>query len=127
MPPDPPHRSGEHAGRSTTVEDTRSQNYARLLEHFEPHTTYDKVSPETHRYAAVAEEFLEEQRVGAIIALCETEADAFGVLGDSVLDGYAPDGMYDLNTGDKIDIHVSTPIVTRATDQSITYNPLKDL
>ena len=34
-----------------------------------------------------------------------------------MLDGYAPDGVYDLDTAEKIDIEVSTPIVTRAPHQ----------
>jgi hypothetical protein len=105
---------------------SRAENYRRLHEHFEPHIVYDNAGPETHRYAAVAEEFFDQQRVGAIVLLCETVQQACEVLGDSVLDGYAPDGVYDLETGQKIDVHVSTPIVTRAEDQGITANPLDD-
>jgi hypothetical protein len=104
----------------------RFDNYARLLEHFEPHTIFDNVSPETNRYASVAEEFCDEQRAGALIALCETEIEAFGILGESVLDGYAPDGVYGLDTGEKIEVRVSTPVITRAEDQGMTSNPLQN-
>lgn len=60
------------------------------------------------------------------IALCETEQEAFEVLGASVLDGYAPDGVYDLDTAAKIDIEVSTPIVTRAEVQGASGNWLEE-
>ena len=105
---------------------TRAENYAVLREHFEPHTVYDNVGPETHRYAAVGKEFLGDTRVGAMVLLCQTEQEAFEVLGDAVPDGYAPDGVYDLETGEKIDVHVSTPIVTRAEDQGISANWLAE-
>ena len=105
---------------------TRAENYAVLREHFEPHTVYDNVGPETHRYAAVGEEFLGDTRVGAMVLLCQTEQEAFEVLGDAVLDGYAPDGVYDLETGEKIDVHVSAPVVTRSEDQGISANWLSD-
>jgi hypothetical protein len=103
---------------------TQAENYGLLLEHFEPHILFDNVTPATHRYAAVSEEFFDETRVGALVFLCETQQEAFEVLGGSVLDGYAPDGVYDLETGEKIEVHVSTPIIRRAEDQGTTLNPL---
>ena len=105
---------------------TRAENYAVLREHFEPHAVYDNVGPETHRYAAVGEEFLGDTRVGAMVLLCQTEQEAFKILGDAVLDGYAPDGVYDLETGEKIDVHVSAPIVARAEDQGVSANWLQE-
>ena len=46
-------------------------------------------------------------------------------LADRIVDGQAPDGVYDLDTGKKIDIHVSTPIVTVSEDQGASLNPLE--
>jgi hypothetical protein len=43
-----------------------------------------------------------------------------------VLDGYATNGVYDLETGKKIDVHVSIPIVTRSEDQGVTANWLDE-
>jgi hypothetical protein len=40
-----------------------------------------------------------------------------------VLGGFAPDAVYD-ETGEKIEVQVSTPIVNRAEDQGVTLNPL---
>lgn len=104
------------------MEQTRARNYRSLITEFEAHT-YPQATPLMPRYAAVSEEFFDQQRVGATIALCETQQEAFELL-DSVLDGYAPDGVYDLETAEKIDIEVSTPIVTRAPCQGVSTNPL---
>ncbi len=78
------------------------------------------------RYAAVAEEIFDDHRVGAKIGLFETEHEAFMFLGDAVFDGYQADGVYDLDTTEKIDVHVSTPIVTRAAQQGVTANPIAE-
>jgi len=107
------------------MEQTRARHYRSLITEFEAHT-YPQATPLMPRYAAVSEEFFDQQRVGATIALCETQQEAFEFLGDSVLDGYAPDGVYDLETAEKIDIEVSTPIVTLARCQGVSWNPLTD-
>jgi hypothetical protein len=103
----------------------RTTNYSKLIAHFEGQT-FDEAGADAPQYAAVAEEFFDETRVGARILLCDTLDDALAGLGDSVLDGYAPDGVYDLETGEKIDICVAAPVVTRAEGPSATYNPLTD-
>jgi hypothetical protein len=41
-----------------------------------------------------------------------------------VLEGYAPDGVYDLDTAEKLDVQVSTPMVARAEDPGMTANSL---
>jgi hypothetical protein len=107
------------------TEPTRASNYSGLITHFEAHA-YEPAGPAMPRYAAVAEEIFDDHRVGAKIALFATEAAAFEFLGESVLNGYSADGVYDLDTAEKIDVHVSTPIVTRAEGQGITANPLAE-
>jgi hypothetical protein len=47
-------------------------------------------------------------------------------MADRILDGQAPDGVYDLDTGAKIDIHVSAPVVSASDDEGVTVNPLTD-
>jgi hypothetical protein len=103
--------------------DTRETNYLSLVAYFEAHT-YDPAGLAIPRYAAVADEFFNDPRVGAKIALCETEQEAFNFLGESVLEGYGADGVYDLDTAEKIYVDVSVPIVTRAEDQG--FNPLAE-
>jgi hypothetical protein len=107
------------------VKRTRAENYALLVGDFEAHT-YDRAGESIERYAAVAEEFFDEQRVGAKISLCDTEQAAFGILGNAVLEGYAPDGVYDLDTTDKIAVRVSA-VVTRAEEQDCGYNWLQEV
>lgn len=51
--------------------------------------------------------------------------DACADLGDGVLEGYLPAGVYDLDTGELIELHVSTPVVSKSEDQGITQNPLQ--
>lgn len=51
--------------------------------------------------------------------------DACAELGDGVLDGYLPAGVYDLDTGELIELHITTPLVTRSEDQGICRNPLE--
>ena len=107
------------------MEQARASNYKALIAHFYAHT-YDDAGSSMPRFAAVAEEFFDEQRVGAKIALCETEQQAFEFLGESILEGYAADGVYDLDSAEKIYIEVSVPIVTRAKDQGFSANPLAE-
>lgn len=104
---------------------TRSSNYDGLITHFEAHT-FDAADEGRPRYAAVAAEFFDDERVGSKIALRETEEEAFNFLGESVLEGYDGDGVYDLDTAEKIDVEVSTPIVTRATVQGVSANPIAE-
>jgi hypothetical protein len=54
-----------------------------------------------------------------------TFADACLELGDGVLEGYLPAGVYDLDTGELIELHVTTPVVSRSEDQGVTRNPLQ--
>jgi hypothetical protein len=87
---------------------SRASNCVGLITHFEAHT-YDRADATMPRYAAVAAECFDDERVGAKIVLCDTEQEAFEFLGDSVVEGNAPDGVYDLDTAEKIDVHVLTP------------------
>jgi hypothetical protein len=79
----------------------------------------------TCRWAAVAER---QDALGAVTKVtvwaCRTEGEALRQLGDAVLDGYAADAIYDLGTGDRIEVHVATPAVTRSEDQGTMCNPL---
>lgn len=55
-----------------------------------------------------------------------SEDEAFAIVADQVLDGWAPLGVFDLDTGELIEVHVAAPVVTRSEDQGITANPLED-
>jgi hypothetical protein len=53
--------------------------------------------------------------------------EACSDLANEVLDsGRLPDGVYDLDTGERIELHISTPVVSLSEDQSIAVNPLAE-
>jgi hypothetical protein len=105
--------------------DERAARRARLVEHF-------GVAPWAlgagdlnelgRRYAAVSGVGEYEH---AHLSTFDHLDGAFDDLADRILEGDAPDGVYDLDTGRKIEIHVSTPIVTASEDQGVTINPLE--
>jgi len=64
---------------------------------------------------------------GARISTHRTFDEACEYLGEGVLeDGRVPEAVYDLDTGKRIDLHVTTPVVTRGEDQGIMVNPLTE-
>jgi hypothetical protein len=72
------------------------------------------------RYPAVADE-ISRTRGSAPRSRCgETEQEAFAFVGEAVFDGDQADGVYDLDTAEKIDVHISVPIVTRADVQGVS-------
>lgn len=60
-------------------------------------------------------------------SLHPTFEDACAELADQILDsGLSGDlAVYDLDTGERIDLHVTTPVVTRADEQGVMENPLE--
>jgi hypothetical protein len=106
--------------------DERTARRARLVEHHgvEPWALEaGDLDEPVRRYAAVwGIGNYEDAHLSTFDALDA----AFDELADGVLEGLAPDGVYDLDTGNKIDIHVSTPIVTASEDQGATVNPLDE-
>lgn len=106
--------------------DERAARRARLVEHHnvEPWALESgDVSEPIRRYAAVSG--IGNYEDAHLTTFDHLDA-AFDELADKILDGLAPDGVYDLDTGRKIDIHVSTPIVTASEDQGATVNPLDE-
>jgi hypothetical protein len=83
-------------------------------------TTRDEGEP--RRYLAVSECGRDKT---FFLSSHVAEQEAFDQLGDGVLDGWSPVGVFDLDTGDMVDVHISTPAVTRSEDQGISFNPLE--
>ncbi len=75
------------------------------------------------QYAATATQATDSDAMGYLQTFPTVE-DACSELGGGVLEGYLPAGVYDLDTGELIELHVSTPVVTRSEDQGIARNPL---
>jgi hypothetical protein len=125
-----------HRGIDAGLDD-RAARRARLVEHFAvapwaaharrgdhppPALEAGDLSEPIRRYAAVSGI---DDGEDAHLSTFDDLDGAFDALADSILEGDAPDGVYDLDTGTKIDIHVSTPVVTASQDQGVTVNPLE--
>lgn len=104
---------------------SRRDRCERLAEHFHANLTAQPIERQPERWAAVALQQVGGQVVSASISTFSTVDDAFQELGSDVLEGMFADGVYDLDTGEKIEVHISTPVVTASVDQSVTYNPLE--
>jgi hypothetical protein len=113
-----------HRGIDAGLDD-RAARRARLVENFAVAPwalEAGDLSEPIRRYAAVSGI---DDGEDAHLSTFDDLDGAFDALADSILEGDAPDGVYDLDTGTKIDIHVSTPVVTASQDQGVTVNPLE--
>lgn len=54
----------------------------------------------------------------------DTLEEALESMGVQVLEGFSPDAVYDLDTRERIEVHVSTPVVTKSEEQGTMLNPL---
>lgn len=82
----------------------------------------DEKDDEILRYALVMENIAVDQDHCYLTA--DTAGRAMNDAGSQVLDGWLPVGLYDLDTGKKIDLHVSSPEISVSEDQGITINEL---
>jgi hypothetical protein len=99
------------------------------LERFRKLCDYYLYEPEDaeapFRYAACCKDRDDEVAASGRVTTWERLQDAFGDLADQMLDGQAVDAVYDLDTAERIEIHISTPIITRSEDQGSMENPLR--
>lgn len=99
------------------------------LERFRTLCDYYLYEPEDaqapSRYAACSKDRDDELAASGRVTTWERLEDAFADLADELLNGQAVDAVYDLDTAERIDIHVSTPIITRSEDQETMENPLR--
>ena len=93
---------------------SRKSNWFELLEHHDVTEPLGAADETPERYAAVA-----EQRDERFATTHATLGDAFYALGDGVLDGWTPCGVYDLDERTMLEVHVATPVVTASEDQGI--------
>lgn len=98
--------------------DNRLSRVAKLREHYDPGDGADYDGSD--RFALVS-----ESKGQKLITTHATFADACAYAGDEVLDGWDPHGIFDLDTGELINLHIATPVVTRSEDQGVLENPLE--
>ena len=92
----------------------RNTNWLEVLEHHNVTEPFGAEKDTPERYAAIA-----QQRDETFATTHTTLEDAFWALGDSVLDGWTPYGVYDLDQRTMLEVHVATPVVTASEDQGI--------
>lgn len=85
-----------------------------------------KPATHCHRYVGVAHDMPPAAcDPTAHLDTFDTFEQACEHLGSAVIDGYLPEAIYDLDTGQRIDLHISSPVVTKSADQ-IGLNPLQE-
>jgi hypothetical protein len=99
----------------------RTARYETLRDYYRSERARDD---EPSRYAACSKDRGDEFAGAGWISTHATEEHAFAELADEALNGMVIDAVYDLDTGERIEIHVSTPVVTRSEDQRMMLNPL---
>jgi hypothetical protein len=98
----------------------RRDNVAKLAEYYGSDAVeYDG----KERFALVCEKDRGDEV--AVITMHATFDDACLHASRDVLDGWDPIGVFDLDTGELINLHVSSPVVTRSEDQRMIDNPLE--
>ncbi len=107
-----------HAAEIPSV---RLERFRTLCDYY----LYEPEGAETpSRYAACCKDRDDELAASGHVTTWERLQDAFADLADQLLDGQAVDAVYDLDTAERIEIHISTPIITRSEDQGTMENPL---
>jgi hypothetical protein len=105
----------------------RVVNYQRLAAYYriDPAAENNSATAEPQRYALAMIESREDTSDNYLTTAATFE-EACQLAGEEVLDsGRLPDAVYDLHTGARIELHTTTPIVTRSEDQGIMVNPLE--
>lgn len=101
--------------------ETRNARFAELLEAFPKGATFEEDPAEHKRFVCVST--LRDHSTAQFHEGGNFE-DAVDTAAGEVIDGWLPEGVYDLDTGEKIDIHVSSPVITPSEDQGATVNEL---
>lgn len=84
---------------------------------------FDNERPAPRRFCAVWRE--DRQAPGQCWATFDSFNEAADHLADDSLDGGVFEAIFDLDTGERIDLHISTPVVTRSEEQGLLINPLQ--
>lgn len=120
--------SHQHHQQPATSSKARAANYQTLAAYYriDPAANGEAAAAPPERFAVAMIESREATSDNHLTTAATFE-DACRLAGEEVLDsGRVPDAVYDLDTGQRIELHTSTPIVTRSEDQGIMVNPLQD-
>jgi hypothetical protein len=98
----------------------RAHRLKILVAYYGPDEQLGHVDDSGERFALVSESDSDEK----MITTHARFEDACFYAGDQVLDGWAPLGVFDLDTGELINLHIASPVVTRSEDQGVLENPI---
>jgi hypothetical protein len=113
---------------SSEVPAVRAVNFRRLAAHYriDPEAEEGSSSAPPERYALVMIES-DAPTSENYLTTARTFEDACQTAGEEILDsGRLPDGVYDLDTGQRLELHTATPVVTLSEDQGMRLNPLTE-
>jgi hypothetical protein len=101
----------------------RDRRIQTLGEAYNAHRFYDNERSIPRKFCAVWKYDREGDK--QLWATFDTFEEAADHLADCVLDGGMFEAIFDLDTGERIDLHVTTPIVSRSEEQGLIINPLR--
>lgn len=100
----------------------RQKRFGMLFEHFVGDINVPDASETLERFTCISR----HATTGEIsYAFGDTFEDCVYDVGGEILDGWMPQAAYDLDTGTKIELHYSSPVITRSEDQGVTVNELE--
>lgn len=105
------------------VVEARQRRVQRLLDEYEAHPEFGLGALGPLRFVLV-----QQESEGSLHAYTygETFDEAVADAGGEILDGWRPEAVFDLDTGARIGLHVSSPTVTRSVEQGVMTNVLDD-
>lgn len=107
------------AGSAPVYDCRREQRCKKLIDHYE--VEYTPFFVDRWAYVSSASDGTHH------LSVFETFQDLAIAAGISVLDdGRVPVAAYDLDACQQVELHVTTPVVTRSEDQGITVDPLRE-
>lgn len=106
----------------TDAQATRHERFYKLVEAYPHHVDNATESDTIERYCGIQQ----HGRDGEFSShLTDTFDDVATMLANDIFEGWMPEAIFDLDTGQRIELHVSSPIITKSEDQGVMENVLE--
>jgi hypothetical protein len=114
----------QHQGPGGALRAQVAEHLQMLRDHYEPSHDlgHDQVLP-GERFVAAMQHHCDHD--DHLLVGAPTVDAALQSIAENALDGWDPDGIYDLHNGDLIEVTIDTPIVGVAAKQGVMVNPLR--
>lgn len=121
----------EHAQRDyEEAQHTRHERFDALLRHYPGDAGVPEQSDTIERFVCVQglrEEGDDDISRRHAFVWGDTFEEAVAHAGGEIFDGWLPEAVFDLDTGERIEVHISSPVITRSEDQGTMLNVLQDI